>query len=61
MTDRSRVRVRVASQVFPNFKEALRSMGILEKTTSSERTRLRKELKSGGAVTVSGLSFEVLP
>jgi hypothetical protein len=61
MTDRSRIRVRVASQEFPNFKEALRSMGILDKTTSSQRTRLRKGLKSGHAVTVCDISFEPLP
>lgn len=55
--DRARVPVRVGERQYSNFKEALRATGLLGKTTSSERTRLRRELKSGKAVSVDGVRF----
>ncbi len=56
--DRTRVPVRVGERHYPNFKEALRSTGVLGKTTSAERTGLRKELKAGKAVMIGGVTFE---
>ena len=58
MTDRSRVSVRAGHHEYPNFKEALRSNGILVKTTSAERTSYRKELKAGHVIAVCGVIFE---
>lgn len=58
MADRSRIPVRVENREFPNFKEALRANGVLDKTTSAERTGCRKALKAGRSVTVCGITFE---
>lgn len=56
--DRTRIPVCVGEQHYPNFKEALRATELLGKTTSSERTRLRRELKAGRAVRVGDITFE---
>jgi hypothetical protein len=57
MSDRSRVQVRVGNRNFPNFKEALRDLGLLNATTSSERTGYRTALNAGQSVTVKGITF----
>ena len=58
MIDRSRIRIRIGNREYPNFKEALRSNGILDKTTSAERTSYRKELKAGRLIVVAGIILE---
>jgi hypothetical protein len=57
MSDRSRVQVRVGNRSFPNFKEALRGLGLLNETTSSERTGYSSALKAGQSVSVKGITF----
>lgn len=58
MSDRNKVTVRVGNRSFSNFKEALRALGLLGATTSTERTGYRTALKAGESVTVRGITFE---
>ena len=58
MSLRSIVMVRVGNRRFSNFKEALRALGLLDATTSKERTGYSTALKAGESVTVRGIVFE---